>query len=191
MVVTRVVDGDTIDTSVGTVRLIGIDTPERGQCGYDAATLELENALAAHGYQVVLASGAADDTDKYDRLLRYVDTVEGEDLNLHMVTTGLAIARYDSRDGYGRHTRESSYIAADAANTAPGCELTPAPQPTAAAAPPVQAQPAPLAAPAGEPWNQPGPDLDCADIGQRVIITGPDYHGLDGDKDGIGCETYG
>jgi len=28
-----VVDGDTVETSEGTVRIIGIDTPERGECG--------------------------------------------------------------------------------------------------------------------------------------------------------------
>lgn len=42
-----------------------------------------------------------------------------------------------------------------------------------------------------EPWNRPGPDLDCADIGHSVRITGPDYHRLDRDGDGIGCESYG
>jgi micrococcal nuclease len=43
----------------------------------------------------------------------------------------------------------------------------------------------------GEPWNSPGPDLDCADIGHQVSITGADYHGLDRDGDGVGCESYG
>ena len=37
--VTRVVDGDTVKLSNGeTVRLIGIDTPEKGQCGFNEAT---------------------------------------------------------------------------------------------------------------------------------------------------------
>lgn len=43
----------------------------------------------------------------------------------------------------------------------------------------------------GRPWNRPGPDLDCADIGFPVIITGTDYHNLDADGDGRGCESYG
>lgn len=34
----------------------------------------------------------------------------------------------------------------------------------------------------------PGPDLDCNDIGHPVRVEGPDYHGLDRDNDGIGCE---
>ena len=35
-----------------------------------------------------------------------------------------------------------------------------------------------------------GPDLDCPDIGHVVYITGPDYHRLDADGDGVGCESY-
>ena len=37
----------------------------------------------------------------------------------------------------------------------------------------------------------PGPagyDLDCADIGHQVRVTGADPYGLDGDGDGWGCE---
>lgn len=34
------------------------------------------------------------------------------------------------------------------------------------------------------------PDLDCADIGEQVEVTGSDPHGLDRDSDGVGCESY-
>lgn len=34
------------------------------------------------------------------------------------------------------------------------------------------------------------PDLDCADIGTSVRVLGSDPHGLDGDGDGFGCESY-
>ncbi len=34
------------------------------------------------------------------------------------------------------------------------------------------------------------PDLNCADIGQQVEVTGSDPHGLDRDGDGVGCESY-
>lgn len=37
----------------------------------------------------------------------------------------------------------------------------------------------------------PPPDLNCADVRQRVWVIGPtDGHHLDGDRDGIGCESY-
>jgi hypothetical protein len=36
-------------------------------------------------------------------------------------------------------------------------------------------------------WN--GEDLDCADVGHPVRVTGPDPHRLDPDDDGVGCEN--
>jgi hypothetical protein len=33
-----------------------------------------------------------------------------------------------------------------------------------------------------------GTDLDCADIGHEVPVSGADPHGLDADGDGVGCE---
>jgi len=45
--VTKIVDGDTIETSVRKkpVRIQGIDTPEKGQSGYSEAKKALENLL--------------------------------------------------------------------------------------------------------------------------------------------------
>jgi endonuclease YncB( thermonuclease family) len=110
-VVTKVVDGDTIDVDGVRVRIIGIDTPERGECGYDLATEAM--AALVDGRTVTLTSVyGKDDTDRYGRLLRYVDRGT-TDAGLSMINEGLAIARYDSRDGYGAHPREERYIAAD------------------------------------------------------------------------------
>jgi endonuclease YncB( thermonuclease family) len=112
--VTRIVDGDTVDVQRGStterVRVVGIDTPERGECGFGPASSAL-GALILNE-QVVLTPGARDDRDRYDRILRYVDTGE-TDAGLFLIEQGLAIARYDSRDGYGRHPRQDAYIAAD------------------------------------------------------------------------------
>ncbi len=119
--VTNVIDGDTIDTTAGRVRLIGIDTPERGDCNYEPAADELLRVIAEQSDQVVLVRGGTDDTDRYDRLLRYVDTVGGRDLNLHMITSGYATARYDSQDGYPRHDREDAYRAADLTSPEQSC----------------------------------------------------------------------
>ncbi len=192
--VTKIIDGDTIDTTAGRIRLIGIDTPERGDCNYGAASDELAGMISAQNDQVVLVRGGTDDTDRYDRLLRYVDTIGGQDLNFHMITSGYAVARYDSRDGYGPHDREDSYIAADqtsAPKPCPGSEAAPAS--VASFQPQPQPQPQQLQqfAAGVEPWDVPGPDLDCSDIGKMVILKGPDYHNIDGDGDGIGCERYG
>lgn len=34
-------------------------------------------------------------------------------------------------------------------------------------------------------------DLDCPEIGHQVSVEGVDRYRLDGDRDGVGCETYG
>lgn len=115
--VARVIDGDTLVLASGpTVRLIGIDTPERGDCGYASATQALRDLTV--GGPVTLTAGATDDADRYGRLLRYVDTVDGRDAGLELIRLGEAIARYDSRDGYGAHPREAAYIDADATTPA-------------------------------------------------------------------------
>ncbi len=111
--VTSVVDGDTLDLSDGTIiRLIGIDTPERGQCGYGDATAVMAGLVT--GFDITLQPGARDDVDRYGRLLRYVEA-NGIDVNLAMIESGRAIARYDGRDGYGEHPRQAAYVAADEA----------------------------------------------------------------------------
>ena len=118
-IVTNVVDGDTVDVAgVGRIRVIGIDTPERGACGFDSATYAM-SALVL-GREVTLVPGAVDDADRYGRLLRYID-VGDVDAGLQLIADGWAIARYDSRDGYGRHPREDAYVAADLAAPDLGC----------------------------------------------------------------------
>jgi endonuclease YncB( thermonuclease family) len=117
--VTNVVDGDTVDVEgVGRVRVIGIDTPERGSCGYESATLAM--VALVQGREVVAVAGAVDDADRYGRRLRYLD-VDGRDAGLSLIESGWAIARYDSRDGYGRHPREDVYVVADQASRDLGC----------------------------------------------------------------------
>ncbi len=167
------------------MRVIGIDTPERGECGFDMATQNAASIVPVGSSVTLTAVPTMDDKDKYDRLLRYVTASNGTDLGLNQIQQAVADARYDSRDGYGAHPQEGAYVAADTTpNASIACPAAAAPQPS----PPATA-PAPAPAP-GEPWNVPGPDLDCADIGHRVTITGPDYHRLDRDGDGIGCDSY-
>ncbi|WP_156022905.1 thermonuclease family protein [Terracoccus sp. 273MFTsu3.1] len=121
-VVTKVVDGDTIWVSRAgasrKIRFIGIDTPETGQCGFTEARNALRGIIG--GQRVTLTAGAQDDVDRYGRLLRYVD-VNGVDAGLRLVKQGYAVARYDSRDGYGSHTREAAYVRADAASPKASC----------------------------------------------------------------------
>lgn len=117
-VVARVVDGDTLVLEGGRrVRLIGIDTPERGECGFARASALLRGAV--EGRRVVLSNPrSVQDEDAYDRLLRYVDR-RGRDAAVPLLRRGLALARYDSRDGYDPHPREGRYRSIDARSPSP------------------------------------------------------------------------
>lgn len=110
-----VIDGDTIETSVGTVRLIGIDTPERGECGYGEASAQIGMTVAPGAPLTLTRPEGQNDRDRYDRLLRYVATEAGADVGLVQLQAGHAVARFDSRDGYPMHPNEASYQAAQTA----------------------------------------------------------------------------
>lgn len=179
-VVTRVVDGDTLELGNGeTVRLVGIDTPEVGECGFERASAALSQLVL--GKAVTLAV-SDEDRDRYDRLLRYVD-VGRLDAGLELIRDGLAVARYDSRDGYGFHPREPRYVTADHRSPAVQCAASPRPL---AAVPPASGG---ACAPGYDPCVPPyPPDVDCGDLDGPIRVTGDDPHGLDGDGDGSACE---
>lgn len=182
--VVEVIDGDTVDLGNGErVRLVGIDTPERGECGYEKAADALSALVLDREVELVRSD---EDRDQYDRLLRYVD-VDGVDAGLELVRRGLAVARYDSRDGYGFHPREPKYVAADRGSR-PACPT----RPVGFAGTGQQG---------GQNHGQQGcapgyspcvpvypPDVDCADVNGPVTVTGPDPHALDADGDGTACE---
>lgn len=110
-VIEWIVDGDTIETDAGTVRIIGVDAPERDMCGYAEASA-LVASLLAPGETIVLELPAGQNAeDRYGRLLRYVDTADGVDIGSSLLSAGLAVARYDSTDGYPAHPRETDYHA--------------------------------------------------------------------------------
>ena len=121
--VNRWVDGDTVDTSRGTIRLIGVDTPEKGRCGAATAT-KAARRWAPVGSTVRLVNpSSVVDTDRYGRSLRYV--VRGEiDVSKAQIVKG-AKARYDSTDGYQWHPRQASYHAADRAHRDYHCSSKP------------------------------------------------------------------
>jgi hypothetical protein len=156
---------------------VGIDTPEVGECGYDQASAALSRLVL--GKQVTLTR-SDEDRDRYGRLLRYVD-VGPVDAGLRQIRSGLATARYDSRDGYGFHPREPRYVAADRSSRAVGCADRPRPLVSGAA----PRGCAPGYAPCVPSYP---PDVDCADVDGPVAVSGSDPHALDGDGDGTACE---
>lgn|SRR3989344_5094443 len=85
-VVERVIDGDTIVINGTSIRLLGINTPEKGELYYNEAKEFLENKTL--GILIKMERGKTD-LDLYNRKLRYV-YVEGENVNLKLVENGLA-----------------------------------------------------------------------------------------------------
>lgn len=103
------IDGDTIQVGWRTVRLLGVDTPEYGHCGFRKATA-MTKRLIADGVRLRHVSG----TDRYGRTLAYVRIADGRDVGTVLLRSGLAVARYDSRDGYPWHPRQAAYRRIDA-----------------------------------------------------------------------------
>ena len=93
----EVVDGDTFvidaDGAPERVRIVGINTPESGECLADAAGERLAELLGAGPVELIRDKS---DTDSFGRLLRYVETVGSTgrvDIGATLVAEGLAIAR--------------------------------------------------------------------------------------------------
>src|SRR5690606_19785995 len=89
--VIRIVDGDTIEVVLRgnseTVRYVGVDTPERGQPGYNAAK-EANRALV--GGKTVYLQIDRTDRDAFGRLLRYIFLEDGTLVNAQLVADGMA-----------------------------------------------------------------------------------------------------
>jgi endonuclease YncB( thermonuclease family) len=191
-----VIDGDTIETSAGTVRIIGVDTPERGQCGHDQSTQTVNTALAPGDNVTIELPAGQNNQDRHGRLIRYATTATGIDIGLLQLQAGNAVARYDSRDGYPAHPRETNYHAAQSATLdRHGSVITTACQALAVAPPPATDQwwrqyPScaklktnSIGHPTG-PFHRHDPDQNAAYV---WFANGTGNNG-DGDSDGIACE---
>jgi hypothetical protein len=99
-VVSRVVDGDTIDVTTDggslTVRLVTTNSPEQGECLADRALDHLVDTLEGVGVTLEIVG-----TDQFGRTLAHV--FEGSrHLNLEMVELGLSLASTpDTGDSHG------------------------------------------------------------------------------------------
>ncbi len=113
-------DGDTVVTNRGTIRLIGVDTPETGRCGATTATKSAKKWAPA-GSTVRLGNPkSVRDEDRYGRSLRYV-VRKGVDVSRSQIVKG-SKARYDSTDGYQWHPRQAGYHKADKAHKNYSCK---------------------------------------------------------------------
>ncbi len=118
--VTKVVDGDTIKIEgIGTIRLIGIDTPEtvdprkEVQCyGVEASNKAKE--LLENKYVKLEYDQSQGETDKYGRILAYVYMEDGKMFNELMIEEGFAHEyTYNTPYKYQKEFKELEQYAKD------------------------------------------------------------------------------
>src|SRR3989344_9380912 len=98
----KVIDGDTIDTTIGKIRLLGINTPEKKQKGYEEALVFLKQY---EGKEIIIERGR-ENKDKYKRLLRYV-FYNKEMINERILRQGLANLYYYKEDKYTKKLKQA------------------------------------------------------------------------------------
>ena len=170
--VVGIIDGDTIDVQMGgevfRVRYIGMNTPETGQpCAAEATNY---NAELVMGKTVTLVKDVSE-TDRYGRLLRYV-YVGDAFVNAELVRQGYAnAATYPPDVAYADLFVE---LEAEARAAGRGCWAAPT---------------------SGTSWNCSGNIYNCSDFSSCKQVMSywnacpGDPSWLDGDNDGIPCES--
>lgn len=173
--VTKVVDGDTIELSSGErVRLVCIDTPERGEDGYSEATDYLRGLILNKDVELVKDIS---ETDRYGRLLRYIYLEDGTFVNERVVYYGYGKAYpYNPDTSLCPEIREAEQYAKDndlgiwvetieketSSNSNVGC---------------------------GSDTYNCGDFSTCSEVMEVFNACSYDVNQLDGDDDGIPCES--
>ena len=95
--VDRIIDGDTIESNKTSIRLLGINTPERGELYYEEAKEFLEQEIFN---KTVNLKYGKERYDKYQRVLAYI-FLDNTNINLKIVENGLANIYFPSgKDQY-------------------------------------------------------------------------------------------
>ena len=86
-VIMRVIDGDTVELAGGDrLRLLGIDTPEKGELFYDSAAMFLESLVLGQKSRIEYADKRR---DRYGRLLGFVYVEDTIFVNRRILAAGL------------------------------------------------------------------------------------------------------
>lgn len=208
--VAEVVDGDTVHVNAGgrdlDVQVLGIDAPETAdprkpvQCWGRMARLWAQHVLDGR-YVTLRADSTQDRTDKYGRTLAYLILADRSNYSLRAVASGNAHSyvydfpvllhpRLEQAEADAHAARRGLWgppCYGDTTQVAPGQEPAPRPAPTHKTEPPASS--GGNCAPGYTPCLPIVDDLDCADIGHPVRVTGADPYRLDADGDGWGCES--
>ena len=205
--VVDVVDGDTIKVEVDgklyTIRYIGIDCPETRHPDRPVEWMGPEATEANRqlvGGQTVYLEKDVSETDRYGRLLRYVFLADGTFVNAELVRLGYAQVstcppdvRYQSL--FLEMQQEAREAARGLWGPTPVPELTPSPVPP----PPSSPTPPPATQPSASVCDCSGNIYNCSDFSTHAAAQScyeyclslgvGDIHRLDGDNDGIACES--
>jgi len=100
----RIIDGDTIESDIGNIRLLGINTPERGEKYYNEARDFLKKKIEN---KTVELEFTGETHDKYRRVLAYV-FLENKNINIELVENGFAnYYFYGGKDRYSNLLEEA------------------------------------------------------------------------------------
>lgn len=205
--VVAIVDGDTIkvlmdqDGKTYSVRYIGMDTPEiTGQVEYFGVEASAKNAEMVYGKTVTLVKDVSE-TDRYNRLLRYV-LVDGVFVNYELVAQGYANTASYPPDTSCIPTFQAAEQKASSEKLGLWVIPTATPFPTFAPLP-TQAASGGSSGSGGSTGNATcscsGNLYNCADFSSHasaqacynycISIGRGDVHRLDADSDGSACES--
>ncbi len=176
--VTRVIDGDTIELSTGErVRLICIDTPEKSEEGYSEATDYLESLILNKNIELIKDIS---ETDRYDRLLRYIYLEDGTFVNERIVYYGYGKAYpYNPDTSLCPEIQEAEQYAKD--NKLGIWKGT--------IEEPVEESSSSSNVVCSSDYYNCGDFSSCLAVMEVFNACSSDIHGLDGDDDGIPCES--
>jgi micrococcal nuclease len=172
--VTGIIDGDTIQVDGQSVRFALASTPELNEPMGEAAKKYVQE-ICPMGSSVTVDEDHGQTEGSYGRIVAKV-TCNGVNLNQAIIEKGYAHLSFtfcdksefsgDTWSGCGSPTQKAttSYNS-KYSSTSSDCD------PNYSGCVPKSSR-----------------DLDCADVGKNVKVTGDDPHGLDRDGDGIGCE---
>ncbi|MCK5412828.1 MAG: thermonuclease family protein [Candidatus Pacebacteria bacterium] len=189
--VNRVVDGDTIEVNVNSVlekvRLLGINTRETVdprksvECFGIEASNKAKMVLMGQNIELV-ADNTQGDRDKYNRLLRYVFLEDGTNFNKMMISEGYAYEyTYNTSYKYQVEFKQAEKVAMEAKRGLWATSVCDS-----------------QSAPVSDQYNCSSNVYNCTDFSTHAEAqsafescggTANDIHRLDGDNNGIACES--
>ncbi len=180
-IVTKVVDGDTLDVGDIRIRLAIVNTPEIGEAGYAEATT-FTSTICPVGSHVLVDEDDGQPDGSFGRMIAKVTCGDNKILNAELLSSGYAsiltefcdVSEFATEDWIQGHgcVDEPKQLIPNANPPPPAKETSCDPSYPNVCIPPLP------------------PDLDCGDISYKNFkVLAPDPHRFDGNKDGVGCES--